>query len=154
MSQDDKESAPQSMWDKIGKSETPKLVVNNPKPPYVAFETKDRLLGFTLHCPSVKLAHSFYYPHLLTTTVHEPEYDFVVLTTSTSIIRITGRDLQPIVSALDSHTCKAVWEYSKELYLPPAEDDGKPYIEKIEVALIKGAGDNPQGAAGKKREEA
>ncbi len=120
-------------------SKTPELVVNNPKPPYVACDTQDRLLGFTLHCHSVKLAHTFFYPHLLTITIHEPEDDFMVVTTSSSIIRIYGSNLQPIVSALHSHTCKAIREFSKELYLSPPADDGKPFIDKIEVALIKGA---------------
>ena len=32
--------------------------------------------------------------------------------------------------------------------------DSKPFMDKIEVALIKGAGDSQQGAAGKKRKEA
>ena len=122
----------------LGKAEPPKLVVDNAMPPYVALDTQDRLLGFTLHCHSVKLAYTFFYPHLLSITIHEPEGDFMVVTTSTSIIRIYGSHLQSIARAFNSHTCKELREYSKELYLPPAED-GKPFIEKIEVALIKGA---------------
>ncbi|HWV45752.1 MAG TPA: hypothetical protein VN039_07010, partial [Nitrospira sp.] len=138
MSQDeDEDDAVLQLWG-LGQAEPPKLVVNNSTPPYVALDTQDRLLGFTLHCHSVKLAYTFFYPHLLSITIHEPEGDFVVVTTSTSIIRIYGHNLQPIVSALNSHTCKALWEFSKELYLPPPGDDGKPFIEKIDVALIKG----------------
>lgn len=139
MSQDEDENdSVLQLWDRLGQAEPPKLVVNNPTPPYVALDTQDRLLGFTLHCHSVKLAHTFFYPHLLTITIHEPEGDFVVATTSSSIIRIYGSHLQPIVSAFNSHTCKDLWEFHKELYLPPA-DDGKPFIEKMEVSLIKGA---------------
>ena len=62
----------------------------------------------------------------------------MVVTTSTSIIRIYGSHLQSIVRAFNSHTCKDLREFSKELYLPPLAEDGKPFIEKIEVALIKG----------------
>lgn len=141
MSQDEDENdAVLQLWG-IGQAEPPKLVVNNPTPPYVALDTQDRLLGFTLHCHSVKLAHTFFYPHLLSITIHEPEGDFVVVTTSNSIIRIYGSNLQPIVRAFNSHTCKELREFSKDLYLSPAED-GKPFIEKIEVALIKGAGES------------
>lgn len=141
MSQDEEEEDDPALqlWDMLGKVEPPKLVVNNPTPPYVACDTQDRLLGFTLHCHSVKLAHTFFYPHLLTITIHEPEGDFMVVTTSSSLIRIYGHNLQPIASALEMHTCKALREFSKELYLPPPADDGKPFIDKIEVALIKGA---------------
>lgn len=121
------------------KTKSPELVVNNPKPSYRAFETQDRLLGFTVHCPSVKLAHTFFYPHLLTINVHDPDFDFMVLTTSNSIIRIFGHNLQPIASALEMHTCKTIREFSKELHLPPPADDSNPFIDKIEVSLIKGA---------------
>ena len=139
MSQDEEEDdSDLRMWDMLGQAAPPKLVVNNATPPYVALDTQDRLLGFTLHCHSVKLAHTFFYPHLLTITIHEPEGDFMVVTTSSSLIRIYGRNLQPIVSAFNSHTCKALREFSKELYLPPPEGEDKPFIEKMEVALIKG----------------
>ena len=139
MSQDDEEEYDSvlQLWG-LGQAGPPKLVVHNPTPPYVALDTQDRLLGFTLHCHSVKLAHTFFYPHLLHITIHEPEGDFLVVTTSNSIIRIYGSHLQPIVRAFNSRTCKDLREFSKELYLPPLAEDGKPFIEKIEVALIKG----------------
>lgn len=149
MSQDeDEDDSVLQLWG-IGQAEPPKLVVNNAQPPYVALDTQDRLLGFTLHCHSVKLAYTFFYPHLLTIAIHEPEGDFMVVTTSSSLIRIYGSHLQAIVMAFNSHTCKELREFSKELYLPPAEE-GKPFIEKIEVALIKG-GEIPK--RGEKLEE-
>jgi len=140
--EDEEDDSVLQLWG-LGQAEPPKLVVNNPTPPYVALDTQDRLLGFTLHCHSVKLEHTFFYPHLLSITIHEPEGDFIVVTASNSIIRIYGSHLQPIVRAFNSHTCKDLWEFSKELYLPPPEGDGKPFIDKIEVALIRG-GESPK----------
>lgn len=137
------------------KSKSPELVVNHEveKPPYVAFETQDKLLGFVAHCPSTQMGHQFFYHHLHTITFNEPDYNFVFITTSTSVIRVYGHDLQPLALALGLHTCKSLTEFHKDFFATPKPDDGKPFIEKIEVALIKGAGDSQQGVASKQREE-
>jgi hypothetical protein len=107
--------------------------------PISAFETQDKLLGFTVHCPSTQTGHQFFYHHLHTITFNEPDYSFLFLTTSTSVIRIVGYNLQPLANAFAIHTCKSVTEYHPELFSPLPPDDGEPFIEKIEVSLIKGA---------------
>jgi hypothetical protein len=135
------------------KSKPPALVVNQtPKSAYRAFETQDRLLGFTVRCPSVKLRCTFFYHHLLTIALNEPDNSLLLLTTNSSVITLRGHSLQALADALTLHTVKSINEFSKELFTAP--DDDQPYIEKIEVQLIKGAGDSPQGAANTKREEA
>jgi hypothetical protein len=127
------------------KTKTPELVVSHPvKSPYSAFETQDKLLGFTVHCPSVQTGHQFFFHHLHTVTFNEPDYTFLFLTTSTSVIKIHGHNLQPLSLALGMHTCKSMTEFHKELHTAPPPDDGEPFIEKIEVRLIKGAEDIPQ----------
>lgn len=126
--------------DTVPKKTTPELVVSHtPKPAYQAFQTQDKLLGFTVHCPSTQTGHQFFYHHLHTITFNEPDYSFLFLTTSTSVIRIVGYNLQPIATAFGLHTCKSVTEYHPELFSPPLPDDSEPFIEKIEVSLIKGA---------------
>src|SRR5689334_25364604 len=100
------------------KPKSPELVVNRTveKPPYVAFETQDKLLGFSVHCPSVKTGHQFFYHHLHTITFNEPDYNFLFVTTSTSVIRIYGYNLQPVATALAMHTCKSFMEFHKDLF--------------------------------------
>ena len=134
------------------KARSPQLVVNHSdKTPYSAFEAQDKLLGFMVHCPSVQQEHTFFYHHLLTLTMSKPAYDFFFLMTSTSVVKIYGRNLQPLAVALGLHTCKSMTEFHSEWFLAPT-DETQPFIERIEVALIKGAGESQQVAA-KAREE-
>lgn len=137
MSENDKWG--QLSGDASPKSRTPALVVNQPlKPSYSAFDTQDKLLGFTVHCPSTQTGHQFFYHHLHTITFNEPDYTFLFITTSTSVIRVYGHSLQSLAVALGLHTCKSFTEFHKELFAGPP-DDGKAFIDRIEVALIKGA---------------
>lgn len=139
-----------SKWTKLfggdtaPKKNAPELVVSHtPKPVYKAFETQDKLLGFTVHCPSSRAGHQFFYHHLHTITFNEPDYSFLFLTTSTSVIRVVGYNLQPLANALGMHTCKSLTEFHPERFSPPP-DDSEPFIEQIEVSLIKGAESIPQ----------
>jgi hypothetical protein len=132
------------------KPKTPELVVNHSdKKPYSAFETQDKLLGFLVSCPSVNMGHTFFYHHLHTITAHMPAYDFLALTTNTSVIRIYGRNLQPLSTALGLHTCKSFTEFHPDWFLDQA-DPSKPFISKIEVAVIRGGSDMSPGGGTKK----
>lgn len=137
--------------DTLPKTNTPELVVNQPlKSAYRAFETQDRLLGFTVRCPSATLRCTFFYHHLLTIALNEPENSFMVLTTNSSVITLRGKRLHLLADALTLHTVKSINEFSKDLYIPPPDDE-QSYIEKIDIQLIKGAG-VPPGAAAKNGE--
>ena len=132
---------------------SPTLVVDHKhKTPYRAFETQDKLLGFQVYCPSVQQEHTFFYHHLLTITLSKPAYDFFFVMTTTSVIKVRGHNLQPLVVALGLHTCKSMTEFHPEWFLAPT-DDTQPFIETIEVALIKGAGESSHVAASKQRED-
>lgn len=109
------------------------------KSAYRAFDTQDRLLGFTVRCPSATLRCTFFYHHLLTIALNEPENSFLFLTTTSSVITIRGKRLQALAEALTLHTVKSITEFSKDLFTAPPPDDDQPYIEKIELELIKGA---------------
>lgn len=125
----------------ITPKKSPALVVDHQhKPPYCAFETQDKLLGFQVYCPSVQQEHTFFYHHLHTITISKPASDYFFLLTSTSVVKVRGRNLHPLAVALGLHTCKSMTEFHAEWFLPPT-DDTQPYIEKIEVALMKGAGE-------------
>jgi hypothetical protein len=130
------------------------LVVNQPrKSTYRAFETQDRLLGFTVRCPSATLRCTFFYHHLLTIALNEPDNSVLLLTTNSSVITLRGQRLHALADAMTLHTVKSINEFSHELFTAPAPDDDQPYIEKIEIQLMKGAGGSPQEAGSHKREE-
>ena len=102
------------------------------KPPYVAFSTKDKVYAFTIVSPSRGIEYSFFYHNLLQIVLNTPQADFVSVMTSSAFIRIFGRNLRPIASALKLRTCESFTEYSPEMFLPPA-DKTAPFIEALEV---------------------
>lgn len=46
-------------------------------------------------------------------------------------IKVTGKNLWPVVHAISSGRCEAIHEYHSKLYDPP--EKGEPIIEKIEI---------------------
>lgn len=102
------------------------------KPPYVAFSTKDKVYAFTVVSPSRGIEYSFFYHNLLQIVVNTPQADFMSVMTSSAVIRIFGRNLKPIASALKLRTCESVTEYLPEWFLQPT-DQAAPFIEAVEV---------------------
>jgi len=102
------------------------------KPPYVALTTKDKVYAFTIVSPSRGIEYSFFYHNLLQIVVNAPQADFISVMTSSAFIRIFGRNLKPIASALKLRTCESVTEYSPEMFMQPA-DQAVPFIEALEV---------------------
>ena len=102
------------------------------KSPYIALTTKDKVYAFTIVSPSRGIEYSFFYHNLLQIVVNAPQADFISVMTSSAFIRIFGRNLKPIASALKLRTCESVTEYSPEMFLPPA-DQTVPFIEALEV---------------------
>jgi len=129
------------------RSTVPELVVNHPsKPLYSPFETRDKLHGFEVRCPSAKGNYTFFYHHILTLTINDPDCDFCSIITTNSVIRIYGRNLQPLVTALGLHTCKSFTEFHAERFASPT-DSTAPFIERIEVMLPAGLSERPHGEA-------
>lgn len=102
------------------------------KLPYVALTTKDKVYAFTIVSPSRGIEYSFFYHNLLQIVVNAPQADFVSVMTSSAFIRIFGRNLKPIASALKLRTCESVSEYSPEMFLQPT-DQAAPFVEALEV---------------------
>lgn len=73
-----------------------------------------------------------------------PEADFLSVMTSSAVIRIVGRNLKPIATALKLRTCDTITQYSPEFFLAPT-DTTAPFVEAVEVTTP-----DPQPA--KKRE--
>ncbi|MBS0167059.1 MAG: hypothetical protein JSR29_13310 [Nitrospira sp.] len=102
------------------------------KPSYEAFTNKDKVYAFTIVSQSPRLEYSFFYQNLVQLVVNAPEADFLSVMTSSAFIRITGRNLKPIATALKMRTCDTITQYSPELFLPP-DDNTAPFIESVEV---------------------
>lgn len=102
---------------------------------YLAFQTQDRLTGFVLYTRAMRT--TFYYSHLLNVTLEEPDLNKLYLTTTTAFITIYGQNLEPLADALTMQVVKSIHEFSKTKYTAPPPDDGKPFIDKIEVEILK-----------------
>jgi len=102
------------------------------KPSYAALTTKDKVYAFTIVSQSPRLEYSFFYQNLLQLVVNAPEADFLSVMTSSAFIRISGRNLKPIATALKMRNCDTITQYSPELFLP-ADDNAEPFIKSVEV---------------------
>lgn len=102
------------------------------KPPYEAFTNKDKVYAFTIVSQSPRLEYSFFYQNLLQLVVTAPGGEFVSVMTSSAFIRISGRNLKPIATALKLRTCDTITVYSPELFLSPT-DNTAPLVEAVEV---------------------
>ncbi len=108
------------------------LVVADGKEAYRAFEAQDTPYRCVVHSRTAGMTTIFSY-HQLGDIDCSPTHDFVMFTTNRKFIRIYGSDLQPLVTAMTLHTCKAIHEYDKGKHLAPPNGDGQPFIDRIEV---------------------
>lgn len=125
------------------------LVVAHDKSPYVALETKDKVLAFVVRSISNGFRYSFAYHTLSTTAMHDPSADFLSLVSDRGVIDLYGKNLLPIAMAVEMHTCYTLTEYSPAQHLPPT-DKSAPFIERIEVTLPRPPEKKERG---EKREE-
>ena len=102
------------------------------KPSYEAFTNKDKVYAFTIVSQSPRLEYTFFYQNLVQLVVNAPEGDFLSVMTSSAIIRISGRNLKPIATALKLRTCDTITQYAPELFLAPT-DTTAPFVEAVEV---------------------
>lgn len=140
MADDDEDDELDAIWNpaKRKTQSQPKkpleLVVSHEQPPYVALETKDKVLSFVVRSFSNGFRYSFAYHTLSTTALHEPQADMLTLITDRAVIDLYGKNLLPVAVALEMHTASSITEYSPELFLPPT-DRAAPFVERIEVTL-------------------
>ena len=110
------------------------LVVTHDKQPYVALETRDKVLAFVVWSASNGFRYSFGYHTISTTALHHPSADALTIITDRAVITLYGKNLLPIVMALDMHTCHSLTEFVPSEHLSPS-DPTAPLIERIEVTL-------------------
>ena len=127
------------------------LVVAHDKSPYVALETKDKVLAFVVWSFKTKFRYSFAYHTLSTTAMHDPNADFLSIVSDRGVIDLYGKNLLPIAMAVEMHTCYSITEFSPALHLQPT-DKSAPFIERVEVTLPRPP-EKPQRVAKPEEEE-
>lgn len=130
----DFESFRQKFTPKAPLAAAPSLVVNHEI--YQAFGTKDKLHRVDLRA-SDGLSHALPYSHLLLLTYNRRTYGEIFLTISGMAATIKGRNLRPVVDALKLHTCEYIQAYDPLEFDQP-QDLAAPFVESVEVELIKG----------------
>lgn len=139
-----------AIWNPAGSKARPQrkkplaLVVADGKEAYRAFDTQDTPYRCVVHSATAGMNTAFSY-HQLGDIDYSPTHDFVMFTTHRKFVRIYGYDLQPLVTALTLHTCKAIHEYHKDKHLAPPPNDGQPFIDRIELTELS-AERNPRPA--------
>ncbi|WP_263377236.1 hypothetical protein [Granulicella aggregans] len=97
---------------------------------YSAVEFRDN--ATRLHIQSASLPSRFpAYTYLLDIIYDHDEDSIFTLVYSFMVVEVTGRNLWPIVHAIDYGRCKHIREFHKDLYDPPAKD--APIVESIKV---------------------
>lgn len=111
-------------------------MTENPTQPYEAFERTavDNLFGFLIDSRSCGLycgvAYHTLYSLILETT---PSPNLVNIRTKTAQIRLYGRNLSPVISAVSTRTCQSITEFVPTVHLPPPSN--APFIERVEVLV-------------------
>lgn len=158
MADDDEDDELDAIWNpaKRKPQSQPKkpleLVVSHEQPPYVALETKDKVLSFVVRSLSNGFRYSFAYHTLSTTALHEPQADMLTLITDRAVIDLYGKNLLPVALALEMHTASSITEYSPEMFLQPT-DKAAPFIERIEVTLSRPPEKKERGAKAEQKPE-
>jgi hypothetical protein len=109
--------------------------------PYVAFAAKDRVERLKIKRAN-QPAHAPGYAYLLD-IIYDGQHgtDFVLVYTILGV-KVTGRNLQPVVMALLAGTADYIQEFDRSKW-PKPTDAKAPFIESIEIVVQ----DNAQPAA-------
>lgn len=98
---------------------------------YVAFEAKDRAERLIIH--RVKdPARSPYYQGLLDITYDDSYWENFVLMYGFVIVMVRGKNLRPLIAALQMHTAKEIWEFDPRKWKRPTDPQAT-IIESIEI---------------------
>ena len=135
---DDDDDELDAIWNPAKKKGSPlakkplALVVADGKEAYLPFEAQDSPYRCVVHSHTAGINTIFSY-HQLGDIDCSPTHDFVMFTTHRKFVRIYGQGLQPLVTALTLHTCKAIYEYNKDKHLAPPASEGQPFIDRIDI---------------------
>jgi len=111
---------------------TPAAPAASGQPPeaYLAFATKDKVDRLKLR-PALSPWRAPAYVHLLDVTSDGPfGKNFTLIFTFITVL-VRGRNLQPVVAALEGGHAEFIQQYHPDLWPPPADD--APVIELLEI---------------------
>jgi hypothetical protein len=122
--------------------------VAEPTPPkgpdeYVAFDAKDKVDRLQIRQANAQ-ARSPGYGYLLD-IAHDGPYgtNFVLYYSFMMMVLVEGRNLQPVVMALQMGTADFIQEYDSDKW-PKPKDEKAPFIESIQITMEQGGPPTPQ----------
>lgn len=120
----------------------PSGVVAEPTPPkgpdeYLAFDAKDKVDRLLIRSANAQ-ARSPGYGYLLD-IAHDGPYgtNFVLYYSFMMTVLVSGRNLQPVVMALQMGTAEFIQEFDSDKW-PKPKDEKAPFIESIEFVVEQG----------------
>jgi hypothetical protein len=97
---------------------------------YVAFVAKDSVRRIRIR-PAMAPWHAYYYEHLLDVSCDGNFGTNFVLYFTTATVLVRGRNLLPIIAALENGNADFIQEFHPAVWEKPA--DGTPIIESLEI---------------------
>lgn len=117
--------------------------VAEPPPPkgpeeYVAFDAKDKVDRLSIRQANAQ-SRTPAYGYLLDIT-HDGPYgtNFVLYYSFMMLVLVEGRNLQPVIMAIQMGTAEFIQEYDSERWPMPPKDSKAPFIESIKVVMEQG----------------
>jgi len=115
-------------------SSTTKLDTSDGLLEYEAFGTADRPPPHFQIRNTKSPTYSPSYHSLVYIAYNELFGDDMVLNFSSMLVRVTGKNLQPIADAIERHKCTFIRDFNPDFFRPPT-DANAPFIEKIELVV-------------------
>jgi hypothetical protein len=100
------------------------------KKPYTAHDGKDRQIYLKLH-PYKHRTSAVDYKHLFLFEYDDEIFETLVLEFGFMEALIRGKNLAPIVSSLNNHTCEFIREFHPDVHEDPGE--GKPIVTEMHL---------------------
>jgi len=110
---------------------------------YVAFDAKDKVDRLSIRQANLQ-SRTPAYGYLLDIT-HDGPYgtNFVLYFSFMMVVLVEGRNLQPIIKAVQMGTAEFIQEYDADRW-PKPEDEKAPFIESITVMVQQGGPSLPE----------
>lgn len=100
---------------------------------YVAFSTKDKVSRLRIRRASAP-THAPGYPYLLDVVYDGPYGTSIVLVYTFLMVVVRGRNLQPLIPALEGGVTDFIQEFDPEIWRKPTEEKAT-LIESIQVVV-------------------
>jgi hypothetical protein len=115
---------------------------------YAAFYARDNMQRSRVDIrPKNGFSHAIGYSYIIEICTDRYEGKSILLVANSMLVKIRGRNLQPVARALIMGCCKFIQEFAPEHFDPPI-DESAPFISSIEIisaAAMREAA-NPTGS--------